>query len=51
MKISRYFDSAILKPNMTEDEVKQAIKDCIACDSYTVCVRPCDIALAVEMCK
>ena len=37
MKISRYFDSAILKPNMTEDEVKQAIKDCIACDSYTVC--------------
>lgn len=24
MKISRYFDSAILKPNMTEDEVKQA---------------------------
>lgn len=31
MKISRCFDSAILKPNMTEDEVKQAIKDCIAC--------------------
>ena len=51
MKISRYFDTAILKPNMTEEEVKEAIQVGIACDSYSVCVRPCDIDLAVEMCK
>ena len=51
MKISRYFDSAVLKPEMTEDEVKQAILECIACDSRTVCVRPCDIDLALQLTK
>lgn len=51
MKISRYFDAAILKPNMSEPEVKDAIQLGIDCDSYSVCVRPCDIDLAVEMCK
>ena len=51
MKISRYFDAAVLKPNMSEQEVKDAIQLSIDCDSYSVCVRPCDIDLAVEMCK
>ena len=51
MKISRYFDSAVLKPNMTDDEVKAAIQLGIDYDSYSVCVRPCDIDLALEMCK
>lgn len=51
MKISRYFDSAVLKPNMSEEEVKAAIQLGIDCDSYSVCVRPCDIDLAVAMCK
>lgn len=51
MKISRYFDSAVLKPNMTEQEVRDAIQQSIDCDSYSVCVRPCDIDLAVEMCR
>ena len=51
MKIARYFDAAILKPDMTRDEVIAAIKESIACDSYTVCVRGCDIDLALEMCK
>jgi len=51
MKISRYFDHAVLKPSMTEQEVKDAIQLGIDTDSYSVCVRPCDIELAVEMCK
>ena len=51
MKISRYFDSAVLKPNMSEEEVKAAIQMGIDYDSYSVCVRPCDIDLALEMCK
>lgn len=51
MKISRYFDSAVLKPNMSEQEVKDAIQLGIDYDSYSVCVRPCDIDLALEMCK
>lgn len=51
MKISRYFDHAVLKPNMTEQEVKDAIQLGIDYDAYSVCVRPCDIELAVSMCK
>lgn len=51
MKINRYFDSAVLKPNMSEEEVKAAIQMGIDYDSYSVCVRPCDIELAQEMCK
>ncbi|MBO4407239.1 MAG: deoxyribose-phosphate aldolase [Clostridia bacterium] len=51
MKISRYFDSAILKPNMSEEEVRAAIRTGIDCDSYTVCVRPCDVDLALDMCR
>lgn len=51
MKINRYFDHAVLKPGMTEQEVKDAIQMGIDYDVYSVCVRPCDIDLAVSMCK
>ena len=50
MDIARYFDAAILKPDMTTEEVKAAIKECIDLRAKTVCVRGCDIALAKEMC-
>ena len=49
MKIARYFDAAILKPDMTPEQVADAIKEAISFDSYTVCVRGCDIDLAVKM--
>ena len=51
MKIARYFDAAILKPDMTREQVIAAIKESISYDSYTVCVRGCDIDLAMELCK
>ena len=51
MKINRYFDAAVLKPEMTETEVREAIQTCIDCESYSVCVRPCDIDLAISMCQ
>ena len=51
MKIARYFDSAILKPDMTREQVIEAIKASVAVDSYTVCVRGCDIDLALELTK
>ena len=51
MKIARYFDAAILKPDMTREQVIAAIKESISYDSYTVCVRGCDIDLALQMCK
>lgn len=51
MKIARYFDAAILKPDMTREQVIAAIEESISIDSYTVCVRGCDIDLALELCK
>lgn len=51
MKISRYFDAAVLKPEMTREEAKAAIRDAIEADSYSVCVRGCDVELAVSMCR
>ena len=51
MKISRYFDAAVLKPEMTHEEAKAAIQEAIDADSYSVCVRGCDIELAVSMCR
>ena len=51
MKISRYLDHAVLKPDMTEKEVRDAIQLGIDYDVKTVCVRPCDIELALSMCE
>ena len=49
MKIARYFDAAILKPEMTPVEAEAAIKECIKFDSYSVCVRGCDIEMAMKL--
>lgn len=51
MNIARYFDAAILKPDMTPAQVEEAIRECISYDSYSVCVRGCDIDLAVKLCQ
>lgn len=49
MKIARYFDAAVLKPDMTPAQVEAAIRESIAYDSYSVCVRGCDIDLALKL--
>lgn len=51
MNIARYFDAAVLKPDMTRDEVIAAIQESIRFDARTVCVRGCDIDLALELTK
>lgn len=51
MKINRYIDHAVLKPHMSETEVKEAIQLGIAYDVFSVCVRPCDIDLALSICE
>ncbi len=51
MEINRYLDHAVLKPEMTLEEVREAIQTGIDYEVNTVCVRPCDIELAVSMCK
>ena len=49
--INRYLDAAVLKPELSREEATQAIRECIRFKTRTVCVRPCDIDLAVSMCE
>ncbi len=49
--IARYIDHAVLKPEMSQEEARKAIIDGINYSVKTVCVRPCDIDLAVNLCK
>ena len=49
--INRYLDHAILKPEMTRAETIEAIELGIKYAVKTVCVRPCDLTLAVDMCR
>jgi deoxyribose-phosphate aldolase len=49
--INRYLDHAILVPQMTRQEAIEWILSGIKHKVKTVCVRPCDISLAVEMCR
>lgn len=51
MDIARTIDHAVLKPEMTREESRKAILEGIGYNTKTVCVRPCDIELAVELCK
>jgi deoxyribose-phosphate aldolase len=49
-ELNRYLDAAILKPEFTESEVIEAIDACLALEVFSVCIRPCDIALAKARC-
>jgi len=49
--LNRYLDHAVLVPQMTRDEAVAVIRLGIDYQVKTVCVRPCDIDLAVAMCR
>lgn len=49
--LNRYLDHAILVPQMTREEAADSIRSGIKYEVKTVCVRPCDIDMALEMCK
>lgn len=49
--INRYLDAAILKPEFTQADVIGALEHCIRLETFSVCVRPCDIELAQNYCK
>jgi deoxyribose-phosphate aldolase len=49
--INRYLDHAVLVPQMTREEATAVIQSGIDYHVKTVCVRPCDIDLAVRMCQ
>lgn len=49
--LNKYLDHAVLAPNLSREEASELIRLGINYKVKTVCVRPCDIDLAVEMCK
>jgi deoxyribose-phosphate aldolase len=49
--VNRYLDHAVLVPHMTQEEATAVIQSGINYQVKTVCVRPCDIDLAIQMCK
>ncbi len=49
--ISRYLDAAVLYPELEHDKALAAIKTLLDYGCRTVCIRPCDIDSAVELCK
>lgn len=48
--LARYLDAAALRPEMTRDEVAAAIQTAIQYECATICVRPCDIDMAIRQC-
>ena len=50
-QINRYLDHAVLKPELSRDEARDAIQLGIDYKVRTVCVRPADIEMASKMCK
>ena len=50
-EINRYLDAAVLKPEMSQKEVEEAIVSTLPYAPATLCVRPCDIALTAPYCQ
>lgn len=50
LPIARYLDAAVLKPEMSREEARAAIEECVAVNARTACVRPCDVELAKDIC-
>lgn len=48
--LANFLDAAVLKPELSRSEAMDAMKSCIVLGVRTVCVRPCDIAIAKELC-
>jgi len=46
-----YLDAAILKPETSRDEFITAAQTCIDLKTWSICVRPCDITPANELCS
>lgn len=49
--LASYFDVAILKPDMNEKEVMEAVEMCLPYQPCTFCVRPSDIPLLKPICN
>lgn len=49
--INRYLDAAVLYPELERGKAREAIKSLIDYRCRTVCIRPCDLEMAVGLCR
>lgn len=50
-EVASKIDHAVLKPDMTEQDVREHAAMCIERGVASMCVRPCDVRLAAELLK
>ena len=50
-ELAAYIDQSVLKPEFTQDEIRKYIGEGIAYGCKTVCVNPCAVEIARQMCK
>ena len=48
--LKSYIDAAILQPNLTQQAVQTALARCLEMEVFSVCVRPCDLVMARQIC-
>ena len=49
--LNSYIDAAILQPNLSRQTVHSALLQCLEMDLFSVCVRPCDLEMALQVCS
>ncbi|MCD6355636.1 MAG: deoxyribose-phosphate aldolase [Prolixibacteraceae bacterium] len=50
-QVAKTIDHAVLKPDTTDEELKNNAQMCIENDVFSMCVKPCDIAVAARLLK
>jgi len=50
-ELAAYIDHSVLKPDFTQDEIKKCIQEGIEYGCKTVCINPCSIHIARELCN
>lgn len=48
-QVAATIDHAVLKPEMTDDDIRKNAAMCIRLGVASMCVRPCDVALAMQL--
>lgn len=50
-QVAKTIDHAVLKPDMTDEDLKNHAQMCIENEVFSMCVKPCDIAAAAALLK
>lgn len=50
-QVAKTIDHAVLKPDMTDADLKAHAEKCIEMGVFSMCVKPCDVKMAAELLK